>query len=189
MAKKKKTGIRQGFSFLRSYYDVAMQLDDKNFISFMKSLLEKQFNNVDTELTDTAKFAYISQRHSIDSQVEGFIGYCIRENLTAFSNTPSTPPSTPPSVPPSTQEEEKEKEKEEVKEEVKMEKEELDNDLINSLKGKYKLETVEGIKKFISENNINLHRSMNPKDFLISPFFFNSSEEGKIRILLQSNIN
>lgn len=63
---------RKAFKFYRSYYDVAMELSDKDFVSFMKALLNRQFNGFETELTGMAKFAYLSQKHSIDAQVEGF---------------------------------------------------------------------------------------------------------------------
>lgn len=72
MKKKKETELRKAFNFYRSYYSVAMELDDDNFISFMKALLQKQFEGIEPNLTGMAKFAYISQEHTINSQVEGY---------------------------------------------------------------------------------------------------------------------
>jgi hypothetical protein len=65
---------RKGFNFFRSYFDVYNELknnDDK--VAFMDALLERQFMGVKpTELKGMAKFAYISQTNSIDSQVKGY---------------------------------------------------------------------------------------------------------------------
>lgn len=65
--------MRKGFNFYRSYFEVAMELKDAEFIDFIKALLQKQFNGIEpTNLKGMAKFAYLSQKHSIDSQVLGF---------------------------------------------------------------------------------------------------------------------
>lgn len=64
---------RKGFNFFRSYYDVYNELDDKSKVEFMDALLDRQFLGVKpTELKGMAKFAYISQTNSIDSQVKGY---------------------------------------------------------------------------------------------------------------------
>ena len=64
---------RKGFNFFRSYYDVYNELNDKEKVEFMDALLDRQFLGVKpTELTGMAKFAYISQTNSIDSQVKGY---------------------------------------------------------------------------------------------------------------------
>jgi hypothetical protein len=72
MKKKKETELRKAFNFYRSYYSVAMELDNDDFILFMKALLQKQFEGIEPNLTGMAKFAYISQEHAINSQVEGY---------------------------------------------------------------------------------------------------------------------
>ena len=65
--------MRKGFNFYRSYYEVAMELKDAEFIAFIKALLQRQFNGIEpTDLKGMAKFAYLSQKFSIDSQVLGF---------------------------------------------------------------------------------------------------------------------
>lgn len=65
--------MRKGFNFYRSYFEVSMELKDSEFIEFMKALLHKQFNGIEpTNLKGMAKFAYLSQKHSIDSQVKGY---------------------------------------------------------------------------------------------------------------------
>tara|TARA_R110000850_G_scaffold123350_1_gene241323 strand:+ start:115 stop:738 length:624 start_codon:yes stop_codon:yes gene_type:complete len=65
---------RKGFNFFRSYFDVYNELESKDDkVAFMDALLERQFMGVKpTELKGMAKFAYISQTNSIDSQVKGY---------------------------------------------------------------------------------------------------------------------
>jgi len=64
---------RKGFNFFRSYYDVYNELNDKEKVQFMDALLDRQFLGVKpSELKGMAKFAYISQTNSIDSQVKGY---------------------------------------------------------------------------------------------------------------------
>jgi hypothetical protein len=65
---------RKGFNFFRSYYDVYNELqtmEDK--IAFIDALLDRQFLGIKpTNLKGMAKFAYVSQTNSIDSQVKGY---------------------------------------------------------------------------------------------------------------------
>ncbi len=64
---------RKGFNFFRSYYDVYNELADKDKVAFIDALLDKQFLGVEPDLlTGQAKFAWISQMHSIDQQVKGY---------------------------------------------------------------------------------------------------------------------
>ena len=64
---------RKAFNFFRSYYDVYNELSDKDKLAFMDALLDRQFLGVKpTDLKGIAKFAYISQTNSIDSQVKGY---------------------------------------------------------------------------------------------------------------------
>ena len=65
---------RKGFNFFRSYYDVYNELEsDKDKVAFIDALLDRQFLGVKpTDLKGMAKFAYISQTNSIDSQVKGY---------------------------------------------------------------------------------------------------------------------
>jgi len=64
--------MRKAFNFYKSYFDVYNELSDKDKILFMDALLNKQFKGIDTELKGMAKFAYLSQKHSIDAQVKGW---------------------------------------------------------------------------------------------------------------------
>jgi len=104
---------RKGFNFFRSYYDVYNELSDKDKIQFIDALLDRQFLGVKpNNLKGMAKFAYISQTNSIDSQVKGYED----KTKSKLSNTPTLPPTVPPcyggQTPPTLQVEEKGKEKE-----------------------------------------------------------------------------
>jgi hypothetical protein len=105
---------RKAFNFYKSYYEVAMKLSVEDRCEFLTALMKKQFEDIEPTLSGMAEFAYISQKHTIESQVEGY------KNKISSTPTepPLVPPTEPPSVPPSVQEKEKEKEKELVKEKV-----------------------------------------------------------------------
>lgn len=99
---KQKMSERKAVKFYRSYWEVAMQLADKDRLAFYDALMSRQFTGKQPELTGMAKFAYISQKHSIDAQVKGF------EDKT---NTPLVAPYVGGTQPPYVQVQEKEKEK------------------------------------------------------------------------------
>jgi hypothetical protein len=65
---------RKGFNFFRSYYDVYNELEsDADKVAFIDALLDRQFLGIKpANLKGMAKFAYISQTNSIDSQVKGY---------------------------------------------------------------------------------------------------------------------
>lgn len=64
---------RKGFNFFRSYYDVYNELNDKDKVAFIDALFDRQFLGIKpNDLKGMAKFAYISQTNSIDSQVRGY---------------------------------------------------------------------------------------------------------------------
>ena len=65
---------RKGFNFFRSYYDVYNELEsNEDKVAFIDALLDRQFLGIKPlKLKGMAKFAYISQTNSIDSQVKGF---------------------------------------------------------------------------------------------------------------------
>ena len=77
---KKRFGLihqltkRKCFRFFRSYYDVYNELEtDKQKLDFINALLDRQFLGIKPDsLKGLAKFAYISQTNSIDSQVKGY---------------------------------------------------------------------------------------------------------------------
>jgi hypothetical protein len=114
---------RKGFNFFRSYFDVFNELEtDKDKVDFINALLNRQFLGLKpTGLTKMAKFAYVSQTNSIDSQVKGY------EDKTQTKLNPLEENNYTPSVggsvggadggaqPPCLQVEEEEKEKEKGK--------------------------------------------------------------------------
>jgi hypothetical protein len=65
---------RKGFNFFRSYFDVYNELEtDKDKVAFIDALFDRQFLGVKPDdLKGMAKFAYISQTNSIDTQVKGY---------------------------------------------------------------------------------------------------------------------
>jgi hypothetical protein len=80
---------RKAFNFYRSYYEMVMELeDDSDKLDFLMALITKQFEDVEPSLKGMASFAYKSQRHSIDAQVEGYKNK-IKKNTTE-------PPTQPP---------------------------------------------------------------------------------------------
>jgi hypothetical protein len=101
---------RKAFNFFRSYYEVANELTDKDRLAFYDALMLEQFTGQKTELKGMAKFAYISQQHSIESQINGFNQRLKRGDISLepLSSLPPTAGATPP---PTAQEKEKEKEK------------------------------------------------------------------------------
>lgn len=114
---------RKGFNFYRSYFDVAMELPDKDRLAFYDALAKRQFLGEEPTLTGMAKLAYISQKYVIDAQVKGWedkTGTSLKVVEKQEVNTPCQGGcqggdgggSYTPSV------QEKEKEKEEVKEKV-----------------------------------------------------------------------
>lgn len=108
---------RKGFNFFRSYYDVYNELEtNEDKVAFIDALLDRQFLGVKPDnLKGMAKFAYISQTNSIDSQVKGYEDKT-RTKLNPkdeVKNTPTAPPCYGVTTPPTLQVEEKEKEKEE----------------------------------------------------------------------------
>lgn len=90
--------MRKAINFFRSYYDVAKELSDKDRLAFYDAILKKQFENIDSKLTGMANFAYVSQKHSITSQIKGYYDKTKDENF-----SPSIPPSVGGAAPPSVQ--------------------------------------------------------------------------------------
>lgn len=101
------------FKFYKSYFDTAKLLDDKNRLAFYDALLEKQFNFIEPTLTGLAELVYVSQKHNIDSQVNGW--------LEKIKSMGIEPPATPPATPPALQLEKKYKNKKKKKDEYKIE--------------------------------------------------------------------
>ncbi|NOQ49709.1 MAG: hypothetical protein GQ553_03480 [Nitrosomonadaceae bacterium] len=103
---------RKGFNFYASYYDVFKELSTaQDKADFIEAILDRQFTGKEPDdLQGLAKFAYISQQHSIDAQVLGY------ESKTGSPLTPcqggSVGGSQGGAVAPSVQEKEKEKGKE-----------------------------------------------------------------------------
>lgn len=64
--------MRKAFNFYRSYWEVANELNDTDRLAFYDALLTRQFTGKEIELKGLVKFAYLSQKHSIDKQIKGY---------------------------------------------------------------------------------------------------------------------
>ena len=64
---------RLQFKFYKSYYEIAKEIEnDKDKIDYLMAICEYQFTGIEPELKGMAKFAFLSQKHSLNKQVEGF---------------------------------------------------------------------------------------------------------------------
>ena len=71
---------RKAFNFYLSYFETAMMLNNTERLQFYDALMQKQFNGIEPiGLKGGVNFAWVSQKHSIDAQVEGW------ENKTKLS--------------------------------------------------------------------------------------------------------
>jgi hypothetical protein len=105
--------MREGFNFYRSYWDVANELNDKDRLAFYDALMKRQFTGVETDLEGMSKFAYLSQKHSIDRQVKGYEDKT-KKTLLNPTQDPTQGGRQGGSVHPSLQVKEKEKVKEKI---------------------------------------------------------------------------
>jgi len=101
---------RKAFNFFASYFDVAKELNDKDRLAFYDALILEQFTGKKTELKGMAKFAYVSQQHSIDAQINGF-NQRIKRGDTTLEPLSSVPPAIGANLAPAIQEKEEEEEK------------------------------------------------------------------------------
>jgi hypothetical protein len=140
--------MRKAFNFYRSYYDVSKELTKNERGEFLWALLQKQFEGIEpdfNELSKMSKFAYLSQKHSIDAQVLGFEG---KTKIILNPIEGGTEGGTEGG-----KVQGKEKEKEEGKEEGKLLKKDVDKFLLwfNNTKLKYK-------------NSVGKFKTLNPTD-------------------------
>lgn len=110
--------MRRAFNFFNSYWCIANELSDKDRLQFYDALMLYQFTGDKSKieaLTGMAKFAYVSQAHSIESQISGYLDVCKRHNNKPFED-PTLPPTVGATIganlPPNLQEKEKGKVKE-----------------------------------------------------------------------------
>ena len=104
---------RKAFNFFASYYNVAKELSDKDRLAFYDALMLEQFTGVKTDLKGMAKFAYLSQRHSIDAQINGF-NQRLKRGDTSLQPLSMSAPMAGGNVGGSLQGEEEEKEEEDI---------------------------------------------------------------------------
>jgi hypothetical protein len=80
--------MRKSFNFYASYFEIASELNDNDRLCFYDALISYQLTGDNcklNQLSGMAKFAYISQKHSIESQVKGHI-----DKSKSLSNKPFT---------------------------------------------------------------------------------------------------
>ena len=64
---------RKQFKFYRSYFDIAKEItNEKERADYLMAICEYQFTGVVPELTGMTKFAFLSQKHSLEKQVVGY---------------------------------------------------------------------------------------------------------------------
>ena len=81
---------RKQFNFYRSYYDVALEIEnDKDRADYLLAICEYQFTGIEPKLLGMAKFAFLSQKHSLLRQVKGY------EDAKLAINNKATLPPTP----------------------------------------------------------------------------------------------
>jgi hypothetical protein len=103
--------MRKAFNFYRSYWEIANELNEKDRLAFYDALFTRQFTGIEIELTGLAKFAYVSQKHSIDAQIKGYEDKT-KQKINIPIEAPTEGGSVGGVIAPSVQEKEKEKEKE-----------------------------------------------------------------------------
>lgn len=84
---KENFNNRKQFKFYRSYYDIAKEItNDKERADYLMAICEYQFTGLEPELTGMTKFAFLSQKHSLEKQVVGY------DFATNNQETPNTDP-------------------------------------------------------------------------------------------------
>ena len=63
---------RKAFNFYRSYYEVAQQLPNKYQAAFLLAILNFQFTGKEPSSIKGFELAWVSQKHSLDKQLEGY---------------------------------------------------------------------------------------------------------------------
>jgi len=63
---------RKVFKMYLSYFEVAEELNDKDRLKFYDAIMKRQFFGEEPNFTGMLKLAWVSQKHSIDKQIEGF---------------------------------------------------------------------------------------------------------------------
>ena len=169
---------RKGFNFYRSYFDVAMELPDKDRLAFYDALAKRQFLGEEPTLTGVAKLAYISQKYVIDAQVKGWedktgtsLKVVEKQEVNTTCQGGCQGGTCGGSYAPSVQEKEKEKEKEEVKEKV--------NINIVSHETKIKNESFEKFNKWLDSETTfvrKIKKQMTEEQFMKLKKTYNSTQ-------------
>jgi hypothetical protein len=90
---------RKAVNFFRSYWEIAQELSDADRVKFYDAVLKMLFTGQETELKGMSKFAFISQKHSLSKQIQGFTDIMKRYE----NDLPTLPPKVAPNVAPKLQ--------------------------------------------------------------------------------------
>ena len=84
MSKPKNIKHRDGFTFFKSYDDVVQNLNDKQFLQLMKTILDVQFLRVKYENVNfndnILDLLWSSMKYNIGSQVDGYLANFSKNN-------------------------------------------------------------------------------------------------------------
>lgn len=86
----KKKEERIAFNFYKSYFTSLELLNDSEKLEFLLGLFNRQFFGVEPELSKLPQMVYMTQKHSVDKQVEGW------ESKTKTKLTPPVGPTEGP---------------------------------------------------------------------------------------------
>lgn len=87
---------RNQFKFYRSYYELAKEIEnDKDRADYLMAICEYQFTGIQPELKGMTKFAFLSQKHSLEKQV---VGYKTATDIDSLPHM-DTPNGYPDSIP------------------------------------------------------------------------------------------
>ena len=127
MAKPKNIKHRDGFTFFKSYDDVMQNLNDKQFLLLMRTILDVQFLRVKYEKVkfndNILDLLWSSMKYNISSQVDGYLANFSKNNnqfmgVYKESNDPLDGEGNDPWQEEQEQEQEQEKVKEKEEEKV-----------------------------------------------------------------------
>ena len=89
---------RKQFNFYKSYYDIAIEIEnDKDRSDYLLAICEYQFTGIEPELKGMAKFAFLSQKHSLLKQVKGYED--AKNSIENKKTLPATPDRVPSTIP------------------------------------------------------------------------------------------
>lgn len=188
MAKPKNIKHRDGFTFFKSYDDVMQNLNDKQFLQLMKTILDVQFLRVKYEKVkfndSILDLLWSSMKYNISSQVDGYLANFSKNNnqfmgVYKESNDPLDGEGNDPWQEEQEQEQEQEKGKVKEKEQIKEYLSEKDFTLskltsYDNLSATYKEKLEEFLNRYIEDLELKIlnangnKKTLQYEDFILS---------------------